>query len=182
MSDTGFGALGVSAELCTRLAQSGLVEPFPIQTAVIPVALAGRDVVGRGPTGSGKTMAFGIPVIANLRPGRKRRPTGLVLAPTRELAEQIAVALRPLARVRGLDVVSIYGGVGYQSQRRALDAGRVARRRLPGPLGGPRVDGRARTSATFAMWSSTRPTASPTWGSYRPCAGSSTPRTPGVRC
>jgi superfamily II DNA/RNA helicase len=105
------------------LRASGIVKPFPIQSVVIPDALAGRDVTGRAPTGSGKTLAFGIPVVANLRPGRRGRPTALVLAPTRELAEQIASELRPLAAARRHRVVSIYGGVGYRPQRRALDAG-----------------------------------------------------------
>ncbi len=101
---------------------------------MIPDALAGRDVTGRAPTGSGKTMAFGIPMVANLRPGRRRRPTALVLAPTRELAEQIASALRPLARARRHRVVSIYGGVGYGPQRQALEAGASLVVACPGRL------------------------------------------------
>ena len=123
MSVSNFGALGVPDDLCARLTAAGIVDPFPIQSAVIADALAGRDVTGRAPTGSGKTLAFGIPVIANLARGTRRRPTALVLAPTRELAEQIATELRPLATARRHSVVSVYGGVGYGPQRKGLDAG-----------------------------------------------------------
>ena len=80
-------------DLVARSHAGGIVEPFPIQAAVIPDALAGRDVTGRAPTGSGKTLAFGIPLVARLTPAQRRRPTALVLAPTRELAEQIATEL-----------------------------------------------------------------------------------------
>ncbi|MET0326436.1 MAG: DEAD/DEAH box helicase, partial [Ilumatobacteraceae bacterium] len=120
---SGFAALGVPDDLCARLDAAGITAPFPIQTAVIPDALAGRDVTGRAPTGSGKTLGFGIPVIARMTKATRRKPTALVLAPTRELAEQIATELRPLARSRRFDVVSVYGGVGYGPQRKALDAG-----------------------------------------------------------
>ena len=119
----GFAALGVPDDLCARLDAAGITTPFPIQAAVIPDALAGRDVTGRAPTGSGKTLGFGIPVVARLAPASRRRPTALVLAPTRELAEQIATELRPLARSRRHDAVAVYGGVGYGPQRKALDAG-----------------------------------------------------------
>src|SRR5215207_8982854 len=122
-SPSGFAALGVPDDLCARLDAAGITAPFPIQTAVIPDALAGRDVTGRAPTGSGKTLGFGIPVIARMTKATRRKPTALVLAPTRELAEQIATELRPLARSRRFDVVSVYGGVGYGPQRKALDAG-----------------------------------------------------------
>ena len=113
---------------------AGIVDPFPIQSAVIPDALAGRDVTGRAPTGSGKTLAFGIPLVANLAAGPARRPTALVLAPTRELAEQIAAELRPLAQARRHDVASVYGGVGYGPQRKALDAGAELVVACPGRL------------------------------------------------
>jgi superfamily II DNA/RNA helicase/cold shock CspA family protein len=118
-----FAELGVPSDLCACLAAGTITEPFPIQSAVIPDALAGRDVAGRAPTGSGKTLAFGLPLVARLRPGERRRPTALVLAPTRELAEQITSELRPFVRRRRHDVVSVYGGVGYGPQRKALDAG-----------------------------------------------------------
>ena len=118
-----FADLGVSADLVERLARDGIESPFPIQAAVLPDALAGRDILGRAPTGSGKTLAFGLPLVTDLVPAEKRRPTALVLSPTRELAEQIASDLRPLARLGGNDVVAVYGGVGYGGQRAKLDRG-----------------------------------------------------------
>ena len=127
-------ALGLPSDLVAALSAAGITEPFPIQEAVIPDALAGRDVTGQAPTGSGKTIAFGLPLVANLRPAGRRRPTALILAPTRELAEQIASELRPLARRGGHDVVSVYGGVGYGAQRRALDAGTEIVVACPGRL------------------------------------------------
>jgi superfamily II DNA/RNA helicase len=134
MSVPTFGALGVPDELSAHLRAVGIAEPFPVQCAVIPDALAGRDVTARAPTGSGKTLAFGLPVIVNVRPARRKRPTALVLAPTRELAEQIATELRPLARLRGHDVVAVYGGVSYGPQRKALDAGAEIVVACPGRL------------------------------------------------
>ena len=129
-----FADLGVPSDLCARLESDAITEPFPIQSVVIPDALAGRDVAGRAPTGSGKTLAFGLPLVARLRPAQRRRPTALVLAPTRELAEQITTELRPFARQRGHDVVSVYGGVGYGAQRKALDAGTELIVACPGRL------------------------------------------------
>ena len=129
-----FADLGVPSDLCARLDAAAITEPFPIQSAVIPDALAGRDVAGRAPTGSGKTLAFGLPLVARLRPAQRRRPTALVLAPTRELAEQITSELRPFVRRRRHDVVSVYGGVGYGPQRKALDAGAELVVACPGRL------------------------------------------------
>jgi superfamily II DNA/RNA helicase len=134
MSVSTFGALGVPDDLCALLADAGINTPFPIQAAVIADAMAGRDVTGRAPTGSGKTLAFGIPVVTRMRRGRPKRPTALVLAPTRELAEQIATAILPLARARGHRVASVYGGVGYRAQLRALDAGASLVVACPGRL------------------------------------------------
>lgn len=123
MSRSAFDALGVSADLVAPLTALGIIDPSPIQSAVIADALAGRDIIGRAPTGSGKTLAFGIPLIDRVDAATKRRPRGLILAPTRELAGQIADALEPLARARRLSTVAVYGGVGYGHQRRALDNG-----------------------------------------------------------
>jgi len=131
---TPLGALGVPADLLAPLTAAGVIDPFPIQAVVIPDALAGRDVTGRAPTGSGKTLAFGIPLVARLTKAQRRRPTALVLAPTRELADQIAIALRPLAAVRRQRVAAIYGGVGYGPQRKALDAGTELVVACPGRL------------------------------------------------
>ena len=123
MSSSPFTALGLPDALVARLSRAGITEPTPIQTAVIPDSLAGLDVCGRAPTGSGKTLAFGLPMVLNLDKAKRRMPTGLVLAPTRELAQQIADALRPFLADRGRKVVAIYGGVGYGPQRTALDNG-----------------------------------------------------------
>ncbi|WP_083865051.1 DEAD/DEAH box helicase [Nocardia brevicatena] len=117
--------LGVRADIVDALATDGIIEPFPIQAATLPDSLAGRDVLGRGKTGSGKTLAFAIPVVARLAgairaPGR---PTGLILAPTRELATQIAATVTPLAEICGLRVTTIFGGVPANRQVRALKQG-----------------------------------------------------------
>jgi superfamily II DNA/RNA helicase len=85
-----FADLGVPPRLVEVLTKQSIIEPFPIQEATIPDLMAGRDVLGRAPTGSGKTLAFGLPVIARVGKATSRRPRALVLAPTRELAEQIA--------------------------------------------------------------------------------------------
>ncbi|GAB3074564.1 ATP-dependent RNA helicase RhlE [Corynebacterium aquatimens] len=102
----------------------GIAEPFPIQEATIPDVLAGRDVLGRGPTGSGKTFAFGLPMLALLKKGFSKpgRPRGLVLAPTRELAAQISDRLSDPAAALGMRVISVVGGVNINTQIRALAA------------------------------------------------------------
>jgi len=129
LSDITFGTLGVPTPLVTVLAKDGKTEPFPIQADTLPDTLAGRDVLGRGKTGSGKTLAFSIPMIARLGTklagGQRRegRPLGLVLAPTRELATQIATAMAPLAEAYGLRTTTIYGGVSQSRQVQALRAG-----------------------------------------------------------
>ncbi|MGH9179111.1 MAG: DEAD/DEAH box helicase, partial [Acidimicrobiales bacterium] len=113
--------------LSAALARRGIVVPFPIQAAALPDALAGRDVLGRGRTGSGKTVAFAVPIVAALsssalRPGPKR-PRALVLVPTRELASQVAETLTPLAAAVGLRVATVFGGVGQDPQVGALRRG-----------------------------------------------------------
>lgn len=100
-----------------------IVEPTPIQAAVIPDALAGRDVLGKAPTGSGKTFGFGLPLLELVEKAEPRRPRGLVLAPTRELAEQIKRELMPVAIALDRSLVSIYGGVGMGKQIAALRKG-----------------------------------------------------------
>ncbi len=118
-----FADLGVSADLVSRLAEHGVTEPFPIQAATIPAALAGRDICGRAPTGSGKTLAFGIPLVTRVGQAKPSRPRALILAPTRELAAQIERALAPLAATRQRRVAALYGGVGFGSQLAALRRG-----------------------------------------------------------
>ncbi|MFI9634264.1 DEAD/DEAH box helicase [Nocardia sp. NPDC051929] len=127
-ADISFAALGVSAPLVKALTRAGITEPFPIQTDTLPDSLAGRDVLGRGRTGSGKTLAFAIPMVDRLGRGlagrrAPSRPTGLVLAPTRELATQITAALEPLAAAYRMTVTTIFGGVPQNRQVRALRAG-----------------------------------------------------------
>ena len=119
-SASGFDHLGVPGPIADALSRRGIDEPFPIQAATIPDALAGRDVAGKAPTGSGKTIAFGVPLAAGVRPAQPGRPTGLVLAPTRELAVQIAKELRPLVEAVGASVHAFHGGVRFEPQLRAL--------------------------------------------------------------
>ena len=120
-----FAELGVPKPLIDTLAARGITTPFPIQVDTLPDTLGGRDVLGRGKTGSGKTLAFSIPLAARLASGKRRpsRPSGLVLAPTRELATQITAALQPLAAARGLKVATIFGGVPQTRQVAALRSG-----------------------------------------------------------
>jgi len=107
-----FAALGLPEPLLRALATHGFTEPFPIQAATLPDALAGRDLLGRGQTGSGKTLAFGLAVLARLagERSRPRRPRGLVLVPTRELATQVMDALQPFAKALGLSAAAVVGG------------------------------------------------------------------------
>ncbi len=100
-----FAELGLPTPIVTALARAGFTEPFPIQAATLPDTLAGRDLLGRGQTGSGKTLAFGLAMLARLDGGRSRprQPRGLVLVPTRELAQQVVDALAPFAKAIGLD-------------------------------------------------------------------------------
>ena len=122
MSST-FADLGVPTDLVGVLAARGIDQPFPIQAATLPDALAGRDVIGRAPTGSGKTIAFGLAVADRVIAAKPGRPTALILAPTRELAEQIRRELEPLAAERGRRVAAVYGGTGYGAQLKALRRG-----------------------------------------------------------
>jgi superfamily II DNA/RNA helicase len=113
-----FSALGVSAAVEQALAAGGIVEPFRIQSLVLPDAIAGRDILAKSPTGSGKTLAFGIPLVERIAP-TGRRPEALVLVPTRELALQVAEAVGSFAKAKGLQVGLAYGGtpVGAQAKR-----------------------------------------------------------------
>jgi superfamily II DNA/RNA helicase len=118
-----FTELGVPARLADALAAIGMTEAFDVQAAAIPDALAGRDVCGRAPTGSGKTIAFGVPLLARVEKASPQKPTALILSPTRELADQIRTELLPVARAAGRQVAAVYGGVGYGDQTRALRRG-----------------------------------------------------------
>jgi superfamily II DNA/RNA helicase len=123
MTDNGFAALGVAPDLDALLEQAGIDEPFAIQRMAIPDILAGSDVCGRARTGSGKTLAFGLPMVQMLQPTDGSRPTGLVLVPTRELANQVTEVLVPLAAVRRLPIVAVYGGSSMKQQIDSLKRG-----------------------------------------------------------
>ena len=122
-----FARLGVPAPLCAHLESNGITVPTPIQAATLPDSLAGRDVLGRGRTGSGKSYAFLLPMVTRLMAGHTRRtpkrPRALILAPTRELVGQLETALAPLAQIAGLRTMTIFGGVGQNPQVRALASG-----------------------------------------------------------
>ncbi|QKJ25729.1 DEAD/DEAH box helicase [Aquiluna borgnonia] len=123
-----FQEMDLPERLTQELAKMGAAAPFPIQAATIPVAMAGRDVLGRGKTGSGKTIAFGVPLIAMLaaqgnQPRKPLKPKALVLAPTRELADQIDRTLSQLAKSVGFYTTTIYGGVPQFRQEQALKRG-----------------------------------------------------------
>src|SRR5918998_3292460 len=109
LTRAGFSELGVSPEVIAVLAGRGVVDPFPIQSLVIPDALGDRDVLAKSRTGSGKTIAFGIPIVERLRPSSPR-PSAVVLTPTRELALQVTEELEALGRGRKLRVAPVYGG------------------------------------------------------------------------
>jgi len=120
---TTFRALGVDHHLAQRLESRGITVPFPIQAATLADGLAGRDVSGRAPTGSGKTLAFGIPLVTRVKRAKPKHPRGLVLVPTRELAAQVHNELVLLAGKSGATVATVYGGVGFGPQIKALRRG-----------------------------------------------------------
>ncbi|WP_369134710.1 DEAD/DEAH box helicase [Modestobacter sp. I12A-02662] len=126
-TDTTFAELGVPAPLVEVLTASGITAPFPIQVATLPDTLAGRDVLGRGRTGSGKTIAFSLPLVARLASSTTKRlpkrPRSLILVPTRELANQVSAVVDPLARALGLKTTVVFGGVGQNPQVTALAGG-----------------------------------------------------------
>ena len=130
----GFAELGLPHVLVGVLRRRGITHPLPIQAATIADALAGRDVSGKAPTGSGKTLAFALPVAATLARSDPKRPRALVLAPTRELAGQIAAEMTPLLGARSLTAHAFYGGVGFGAQRAALRRGVDVAVACPGRL------------------------------------------------
>lgn len=128
MTTPTFADLGVPAPIAAALAADGKSAPFPIQQDTLPDTLAGRDVLGRGRTGSGKTIAFTIPLVARLAEGadakrRPSRPRGLILAPTRELVTQIAEVVKTLGEPMGIRTTTIFGGVSQNRQVEALKRG-----------------------------------------------------------
>src|SRR2546421_10174190 len=104
-----FADLGASRPVVEALTKAGITDAFPVQSLVLPDALAGRDVLVKSPTGSGKTIAFAVPLVERIEAGDPR-PTGLGLAPPPEPAQQIVEELRPLAAARALSIAAVYGG------------------------------------------------------------------------
>jgi len=131
-----FAELGVAEAILPALKHAGIDAPFPIQTATLPDAIAGRDILGRGQTGSGKTLAFGLAMLTRLNGQRAKakRPLGLVLVPTRELAMQVSDALMPLAHANALSVRPVCGGMPYSKQIRSLERGVTVLVATPGRL------------------------------------------------
>ena len=115
MSKQSFADLGISRSITSALEERGIEKPFAVQSLVIEDVLAGRDVLVQSPTGSGKTLAFGIPLVESVST-EARRPSALVLAPTRELASQIVDELESICRSRAISIAAVYGGVGIQAQ------------------------------------------------------------------
>ncbi|MFD7297787.1 DEAD/DEAH box helicase [Streptomyces sp. NPDC059897] len=120
-----FADLGLPEPVVRKLAQNGVTTPFPIQAATIPDALAGKDILGRGRTGSGKTLSFGLPTMARLAGARseKHKPRAVILTPTRELAMQVADALQPYGDQVGLKMKVVCGGTSMGNQIYALERG-----------------------------------------------------------
>jgi ATP-dependent RNA helicase DbpA len=122
-ADGGFAALGLSPTLCQVVAELGFATPTPVQAQAIPLLLAGRDLIGQSSTGSGKTAAFGLPILQRLS-WAERRPQALILCPTRELCAQVARELRKLGRREaGLAVAILSGGQPIKPQLAALERG-----------------------------------------------------------
>jgi ATP-dependent RNA helicase RhlE len=117
-----FQSLGISAELLRSVEAAGYTTPTPIQVQAIPLALEGSDLIGLAQTGTGKTAAFTLPIVQRLA-GGPRRTRALILTPTRELCVQVEESFRKYGRFSEIDVISIYGGVGFDSQTRALKRG-----------------------------------------------------------
>ena len=122
---TSFTSFDLPAPVLGHLSDTGITAPFPIQAATLPDTLRGRDVLGRGRTGSGKTLAFALPLVSRLAGQRRtpKRPRGLVLVPTRELANQVNAVIEPLAQSMGMVTTTIFGGVSQHRQVTALRSG-----------------------------------------------------------
>ncbi len=123
--DTSFAELGLPDSIVRVLAKSKITTPTAVQAAVVPDAMAGRDVLGRAATGSGKTLAFGLPIVARLAGSRSKpkSPRAMIVVPTRELAAQVRTSLEPVAHAVGVKLVTVYGGTPYDRQIKRLRAG-----------------------------------------------------------
>jgi ATP-dependent RNA helicase DeaD len=122
MTTETFAQFGLHPDLLQTATELGFTEPTPIQLAAIPLLLNGRDLIGQAQTGTGKTAAFGLPLLQRVTP-RQKGVQALVLAPTRELAIQVAAAIGRYGQQRGITVLAVYGGQSYQQQLRSLRQG-----------------------------------------------------------
>jgi superfamily II DNA/RNA helicase len=120
---TTFAELGVPESLVAALAASGITQPFPVQALTVPDGMAGRDLCGKAKTGAGKTLAFGLPVLARTPKALSGKPRSLILVPTRELALQVAEVLEPLGKSVDRTVLAVYGGARLDRQVEAIEAG-----------------------------------------------------------
>jgi superfamily II DNA/RNA helicase len=124
MHQRSFSDLGVAEPIVSALARRSISTPFSIQTLVLPDALAGNDVLARSPTGSGKTIAFAVPIVQRLD-AADTRPSALVLVPTRELATQVAMEFADIGRTKGIRVAAVYGGTSVSGQAKAAKGAHV---------------------------------------------------------
>jgi len=131
---TSFADLGVADDIIEELASQGITAPFPIQELTLKAAMNGSDITGKAQTGSGKTLAFGIPMITKVGASDSKKPHGLILVPTRELAGQVTKTLAPLLKVRKLTAVAVYGGAPMGPQIDALKDGASIAIATPGRL------------------------------------------------
>ena len=122
MTTATFARFGLHPDLVQTVTELGFTDPTPIQQAAIPLLLEGRDLIGQAQTGTGKTAAFGLPLLQRITP-RQQGVQALVLAPTRELAIQVAEAIQRYGQQRGITVLAVYGGQAYQQQIRSLRQG-----------------------------------------------------------
>src|SRR2546425_1609527 len=127
-----FAALGLAPELLRAVADEGYAQPTPIQAEAIPLALAGRDLIGSAQTGTGKTAAFVLPILQRLSRGKRGTLRALVLVPTRELAEQVAASIRAYGRHTHLKGAAVYGGGGVEPPDLALQHSADLVRPTPG--------------------------------------------------
>ena len=169
---TTFAELGLSDDLLQAVHDVGYEAPSPIQEQAIPLLLQGQDVIGQAQTGSGKTAAFGLPMLQYVDP-EEHEVQGLVLTPTRELCIQVTQALRAYGLRKGVDVVAVFGGAPIRSQQAQLRAGGhvVVGHRRPGQ--GPDLTSLAGPPRAAGSWSSTRPTRCSTSAFWRTSSGSS---------
>ncbi|MGH2809960.1 MAG: DEAD/DEAH box helicase, partial [Actinomycetota bacterium] len=124
MSNSTFADLGISPQVVSALTSRNILEPFPIQRLVIADAIAGKDVLAKSRTGSGKTLGFALPIVERLDPG-DRRPGALILVPTRELAVQVTEEFAAVCKPKKLKVAAAYGGVGMEGQASRLRGAHV---------------------------------------------------------